>query len=55
MNKDNLNIEELFQKSFEGYKLNPSLNVWTKINSKLQINKFFKFNSYQINIYYVAF
>ncbi|MBN2757287.1 MAG: hypothetical protein JXR51_08925, partial [Bacteroidales bacterium] len=55
MSKANLNIEELFQKSFNDYKIKPSLNVWNKINKKLNVNQFFKFNLSKINIYYIAF
>ena len=54
MSKDNLNIEELFQESFKGYKLNPSFSVWNKINKSLQVNQFFKFNFSQVNVYYAV-
>ena len=54
MSKDKLNIEELFQKSYEGYKVNPSTNIWNKINKQLQIKEFFRFNAYRLNVYYAT-
>jgi len=54
MSKDKLNIEELFQNSYNGYKVTPSTNVWNKINKQLQIKEFFKFNASKLNVYYAA-
>jgi len=52
MSKNNLNIEELFQESYKDYRLNPSTNVWNKINKQLQVKEFFRFNLAKVNVYY---
>ena len=40
MGKELKNIEDLFKSSFEGYRVEPSENVWKNINFKLKVSKF---------------
>jgi len=40
MGKELKNIEDLFKSSFEGYRVEPSENVWKNINFKLKISKY---------------
>jgi gliding motility-associated-like protein len=55
MSKNEFNIEELFQKEFEDFSLQPSENHWSKINSKLRARDFFRFSLKTFNFYYMAF
>lgn len=48
------NIEDLFKDSFKDYSATPSKNVWQKLNKKLSLNKFMKFNASSFNIYYAV-
>jgi PKD repeat protein len=52
MKKENLNIEDLFRQSFEGYKIEPSPNLWAKLNTRLNLKQFFKADFKNFNIYY---
>jgi PKD repeat protein len=52
MEKENLNIEDLFRQSFDGYKINPPDNLWNKINYRLNLKQFLKPNFGNFNIYY---
>ena len=54
MKKEFKNIEELFQKSFEVYKIEPSKGVWSKIKLKLDIRDFFSADFSSFNIYYLS-
>jgi len=48
----NNNIENIFKESFEGFSVEPSGNLWAKINRKLNMKEFFKFNPGKFNAYY---
>jgi PKD repeat protein len=52
MKKQNLNIEDLFRQSFDGYKIEPSPNLWSKLNTRLSLKQFFKADFKTFNIYY---
>jgi len=54
MKKDDKNIEDLFRESLSGYKIEPSSEVWEKINFKLNFKDFFSANLRTPNIYYLA-
>jgi gliding motility-associated-like protein len=57
MTKNRLNIEELYRSQFDGYKTEPSHNVWESIQRKLFWKEFLTFRLNSFNIYYtlVAF
>ena len=54
MQKNNTNIENLFQNSFKEYKETPSVETWKNINSKLNFEQFFRFAPMRPNIFYAA-
>lgn len=54
MEKEFKNIETFFQKSFEGYKVEPSKSVWNKINFKLNVRDFFSADFSHFNIIYFS-
>ncbi len=47
----NNDIEGLFQQAFEGYKVEPSPALWTKIQLKLRRYEFFRFSTNKFNIF----
>lgn len=51
---DNFNIEGLFKEKFENYSQVPQKDVWNKINRKISINNFLKFNASSLNVFYVG-
>jgi len=54
MKKDYKNIEDLFSNSLNGYKIEPSKEVWKKINFKLNFKDFFSPNFGTFNVYYLT-
>ncbi|MBN2135611.1 MAG: PKD domain-containing protein [Acidobacteria bacterium] len=52
MTKNKLNIEELYQSQFDGYRVDPSHNVWESIQRKLFWKEFLTFRLNSFNIYY---
>lgn len=48
------NIEELFNEGLKNYSINPSNSLWKKINRKLNVQNFLKFNPGKFNIYYTV-
>lgn len=54
MKKDYKNIEELFKGSFDGVKIEPSKDVWKKINTRLNFIDFVSANFKTFNIYYLS-
>jgi len=54
MKKDYKNIEELFKGSLDGMKIEPSKQVWKKINTRLDLVDFFSANFKTFNIYYLS-
>jgi hypothetical protein len=52
MKQENLNIEDLFRQSFDGYKIEPPEILWNKINHKLNFKQFLKADFRTFNIYY---
>ncbi len=54
MKKDYKNIEDLFSNSLNGYKIEPSKEVWKKINFKLNFKEFFSTDFRTFNIYYLT-
>jgi PKD repeat protein len=52
MKKENINIEDFFRQSFEGHKIEPSENLWKKINFRLNLKQFFKADLSTFNAYY---
>ena len=54
MSKELKNIEEIFRKSFTGYKIPPSGGIWKKIVRKLIYREFFFYNLSRFNIFYLG-
>ncbi len=54
MNKDNLNIENLFKESFDSYQVTPKAKTWANISRKMFIRKFTTFSLTSFNVYYLA-
>lgn len=54
MKKDYKNIEELFKGSFDEIKIEPSQDVWKKINTRLNLKDFVSANFKTFNIYYLS-
>ncbi len=54
MNKINKNIEDIFKESFDGFKVNPSQNLWNGLRGKLWWKEFLQFSTGSINAYYVG-
>jgi gliding motility-associated-like protein len=52
MEKENLNIEDFFRQSFNGYKIEPPENLWNELNYKLNLKQFLKADFRAFNIYY---
>ena len=48
------NMEELFSSQFEGYLVEPSPGMWSRIRSQLFWKEFFHFSLNTLNIYYTA-
>ncbi len=53
MRKDH-NIEDLFRKEFEGYRVTPSLSLWGRVLRKMRWKEFLRFSPSRFNIYYMA-
>ncbi len=49
-----LNIEELFQKKFDGYEINPSEQAWNALSKTMRRRQFMRFNPSKFNIFYLA-
>lgn len=47
-------MEDLFKKAFEDYKVEPSAGVWQKIEMRMRIQDFFRFQLNSMNAYYIA-
>lgn len=54
MKQNNSNIEDLFRSSFNEYKVEPSAEVWNKVNTKLNIKQFFSGDFKHFNVYYLS-
>ena len=52
MTNNKLNIEELYQSQFDGYKVEPSHDVWAIIQRKMFWKEFLTFRLNSFNIYY---
>jgi len=52
MTNKKYNIEDLFKDNLKDYSISPSNSVWNKINRKLFLKKFLKFNPTTFNLYY---
>jgi len=48
------NIEDIFKDNFNGFKINPSPNIWKGIRGKLWWKEFLQFSTGSINAYYVG-
>lgn len=46
------NIENIFKETFESFAVKPSNSLWPKINRKLILRDYFKFNPGKFNFYY---
>jgi len=54
VNKKPKNIEQLFSKSFNNFRVEPSSGLWKSISSKLAWRNFFSFSPTTLNVYYIA-
>ena len=48
------NMEELFSSQFDGFKVEPSAGMWSRIRTQLFWKEFFHFSVNTLNVYYVA-
>ncbi len=48
------NIEKIFRKEFEDYRIAPSRNLWNRILKKMRWKEFLHFSPSQFNVYYLA-
>ncbi|MCD6598343.1 MAG: gliding motility-associated C-terminal domain-containing protein [Bacteroidales bacterium] len=54
MNIENRDIENIFQKSFSEYEIQPSDTLWEKLEGKLSRKEFFSFSPGSFNVYYLV-
>lgn len=54
MEKERINIEELFRQSFDGYRIEPPETLWSKLSFRLGLKQFLKPDLSKFNIYYSA-
>ncbi len=54
MNRENLNIEELFRSELKDFRTEPSPSVWKNVRKTLFRKQFFRFNPGNMNIYYLG-
>ena len=54
MNRNDKNIEELFRKLFEQFKVNPTPGLWKKIHAEIIRKEFLSFGLNSFNVYYLA-
>ena len=54
MNKEKLNIENLFQENFKDLQVEPSDDLWNNIEQKLWWQEFFSFQIFSFNIFYLT-
>lgn len=54
MEQDQYNIESMFKRTFEGYEVHPSPELWPKLESKLVVRQFLRFSWHSFNLYYIA-
>jgi PKD repeat protein len=54
MSDPKVHIEDLYRSHFEGYTVEPSSGMWTRIRYKLMWNEFFRFSLNTFNAYYLG-
>lgn len=54
MDRNRVNIEDLFRSQFDGYTVDPTPGLWAKLRMRILWKQFFSFSLNQFNVYYLA-